>query len=299
MFAFVPVVGSGGGTLSTLFGSNECHEIFKPRANSKIPLRKVCMVSSSSSPSTSSSTSSASSKDPSSPAFQRITSNVEKLYDTYPFPPDPLIDEAPIGYNWRWHYPSAFSFVTHRMPESQTIRILDAGCGTGCGTEYLVHLNPEAQVVGVDLSSAALDVAKERITRSCGPEALKRLKLIHGSLFDIDELLKDEDGFDMINCVGVIHHTPDPQKALNLLASKLKPGGILHIFVYALYGRWEIMLMQKALRLLQNGQTDYKRGVELGRRLFKTLPENNRLRVREETRWAQENQRDSTFADVS
>jgi len=287
MFGFIPA--AGGLSISTKQDAFKSYCTTKQPAFRSSNASKIVMVSQAQS-------STPTSKDP---KFKEITSNVERLYDTYPFPPDPLIDEAPIGYNWRWHYPSAYSFVTNRMPSTtDKVRILDAGCGTGCGTEYLVHLNPNAEVVGIDLSSGALEVAKERIGRSCGEEGLKRVKLIHGSLFDIDELLKGEDLFDHINCVGVIHHTPDPQKALNLLASKLKPGGILHIFVYALYGRWEIMLMQKALRLLQRGKVDYKRGVELGRKLFKTLPPNNRLRVREETRWSQENQRDSTFADM-
>jgi len=236
--------------------------------------------------------------------FNEVTSKVEKLYDAYPFPPDPLIDEAPIGYNWRWHFPSAYAFCTGRIPSNETIeslRILDAGCGTGCGTEYLVHLNPTAHVTALDLSASAIEVAKERIERSCGKEALKRVQFEHRSLFDVDKL---EGEFDLINCVGVIHHTPDPLRAFRALASKLKPGGIVHIFVYALYGRWEIMLMQNALRLLQNQQKkqgieqDFTKGVELGRRVFSALPDGNRLKEREKSRWAQENQRDSTFADM-
>jgi len=232
--------------------------------------------------------------------FAKTTEKVEKLYDTYPFPPDPLIDEAPIGYNWRWHYPSSYAFCTGRAPEDSDapLRILDAGCGTGCGTEYLVHLNPNAHVTALDLSSSALDVARERIGRSCGEEGLKRVTFEHRSLFDVHEL---PGQFDQINCVGVIHHTPDPLRALRALADKLAPGGICHIFVYALYGRWEIMLMQRALKLMQHvdkSTGDFTRGVELARRVFKALPDGNRLKEREKSRWAQENQRDSTFADM-
>lgn len=180
-----------------------------------------------------------------------ITKTVEKLYDSYPFPPDPLIDEEPIGYNWRWHYPTAFSFCANAAPPTAKIRILDAGCGTGCGTEYLVHLNPEAEVVGIDLSSEAIKVAEERLLRSVGKDNASRATFIQKSIFDVAEL----DGkFDHINCVGVIHHTPDPLRALKALADKLNPGGILHIFVYALHGRWEIQLMQRALAILQKGK---------------------------------------------
>lgn len=43
---------------------------------------------------------------------------------------------------------------------------------------------------------------------------------------------------------------------------------------------------------------DFVKGVELGRSIFSSLPEGNRLRTREKERWAQENQRDATFADM-
>eukprot|EP00180_Rhodochaete_pulchella_P000740 Plantae.Rhodophyta-Rhodochaete_pulchella.ctg15681.p1 GENE.Plantae.Rhodophyta-Rhodochaete_pulchella.ctg15681~~Plantae.Rhodophyta-Rhodochaete_pulchella.ctg15681.p1 ORF type:complete len:468 (-),score=65.43 Plantae.Rhodophyta-Rhodochaete_pulchella.ctg15681:494-1843(-) len=229
------------------------------------------------------------------------TQFVEKLYDAYPFPPDPMIDEPPIGYNWRWHFPSAYAFCTGAAPTDEQLKdlaILDAGCGTGCGTEYLVYLNPTASVTGVDLSSAALDVARERVSRSLPADALSRVNFEHMSLFDLDEKLPEGQMFDLINCVGVIHHTPDPLRATKELTKRLKPGGILHIFVYALHGRWEIQLMQKAIALMQRGRKDYTDGVRIGRALFSTLPEDNRLRKREESRWAQENQRDATFADM-
>lgn len=226
----------------------------------------------------------------------KISSTVERLYDTYPFPPETLLDEAPLGYNWRWHYPSAFAFCTGRLPLplSRPLRILDAGCGTGESTSYLVHLNDGAEVTAIDLSSGALDVAKERLQRSL-PDHVSRCNFVHKSIFDVAEL----DGtFDHINCVGVVHHTPDPLRAIRALAEKLKPGGILHIFVYAVNGRWEISLMQQALRILQNGSTNFEEGVQLGRQVFAALPDGNRLKVREEQRWAQENAKDATFADM-
>ncbi|KAI0559194.1 Methyltransferase [Gracilaria domingensis] len=225
-----------------------------------------------------------------------ISSTVERLYDTYPFPPETLLDEAPIGYNWRWHYPSAYAFCTARLPQvlDRPLRILDAGCGTGESTSYLVHLNDGAHVTAIDLSNGALDVARERMERSL-PDKMHRCQFIHKSIFDVADL----DGqFDHINCVGVIHHTPDPEKALRALAKKLKPGGIMHIFVYAAHGRWEISLMQKALRILQEGKQDFENGVRLGRQVFAALPDGNRLKVRENERWAQENKKDATFADM-
>lgn len=223
---------------------------------------------------------------------QDISSAVQRLYDTYPFPPEPLLDSPPPGYNWRWNWLAAYHFCTHQTPQKQDVRILDAGCGTGVGTEYLVHLNPAAQVVGIDLSSGALEVARERCRRS----GANRVEFHHKSLYDAQELPGE---FDLINCVGVLHHLPDPIRGIQSLAAKLAPGGLMHIFVYAELGRWEIQLMQKAIALLQGERRgDYRDGVQVGRQIFAALPENNRLVKREKERWSLENQRDECFADM-
>lgn len=223
---------------------------------------------------------------------QAISAAVAKLYDTYPFPPEPLLDEPPPGYNWRWNWLAAYAFCTGRKPARQDIRILDAGCGSGVGTEYLVHLNPQAQVVGIDLSAGTLAVATERCRRS-GAERVEFRQL---SLFDADQLPGE---FELINCVGVLHHTADPIRGIQALAKKLAPGGIMHIFVYGELGRWEVKLMQQAIALLQaDKRGDYRDGVQVGRQIFGALPENNRLVRREKERWSIENNRDECFADM-
>lgn len=223
---------------------------------------------------------------------QAISTAVAKLYDTYPFPPEPLLDEPPPGYNWRWNWLTAYNFCIGRKPAQENVRILDAGCGTGVGTEYLVHLNPNAKVVGIDLSAGALAVAKER----CQKSGANQVEFHHLSLFDVEQLPGE---FDLINCVGVLHHTPDPIRGIQALAKKLVPGGLLHVFVYGELGRWEINLMQEAIALLQaDKRGDYVDGVAVGRQLFANLPVDNRLRKREEERWSWENQQDGYFADM-
>ncbi|HBB31713.1 MAG TPA: SAM-dependent methyltransferase [Cyanobacteria bacterium UBA8803] len=223
---------------------------------------------------------------------QKTIAAVEQLYNTYPFPPEPLLDEPPPGYNWRWNWIAAYSFCTGQKPQKQDVRILDAGCGTGVGTEYLVHLNPEASVVGIDLSEGALAVARERCCRS----RAQGVEFHHLSLYEVGQI---EGEFDLINCVGVLHHLPDPIGGIQALTQKLAPGGLMHVFVYAELGRWEIQLMQKAIALLQGEEKgNYQDGVKVGRQLFEVLPENNRIVKRERERWSLENQRDANFADM-
>jgi SAM-dependent methyltransferase len=223
---------------------------------------------------------------------QTVSAAVAKLYNTYPFPPEALLDEPPPGYNWRWNWLAAHNFCTGQKPQKQDIRILDAGCGTGVGTEYLVHLNPQASVVGIDLSTGALAVAKERCQRS----GANRVEFHHLSLFDVEQLPGE---FDLINCVGVLHHTSDPIRGIQALAKKLAPGGLMHIFVYGELGRWEIQLMQKAIALIQGDKKgDYRNGVQVGRQIFASLPENNRIVKYDKQRWSLENNKDEYFADM-
>jgi SAM-dependent methyltransferase len=223
---------------------------------------------------------------------QTVSTAVAKLYDTYPFPPEPILDEPPPGYNWRWNWLAAYNFCTGRKPVKQNIRILDAGCGSGVGTEYLVHLNPQAQVVGIDLSAGTLEVAKKR----CQSSGADRVEFHHLSLYDVAQLPGE---FDLINCVGVLHHLPDPVRGLQALATKLAPGGLMHIFVYGELGRWEIQLMQKAIALVQGDKKgDYRDGVQVGRQIFAVLPENNRIVKREKQLWSLENHKDECFADM-
>jgi SAM-dependent methyltransferase len=221
-----------------------------------------------------------------------VTQAVQQLYNTYPFPPDPILDEVPPGYNWRWHWQAAYNFCLGQMPARSDVRILDAGCGTGVSTEYLVHLNPGAQVTAIDISPGALAVARERCTRS---KALG-VEFHQMSLFDVGQLPGE---FDLINSVGVLHHTADPNRGIQALAKKLAPGGLLHIFVYGEVGRWEITMMQKAIGLLQGEKKgDYRDGVRVGREIFANLPENNRIAQREASRWSLENFKDECFADM-
>ena len=218
---------------------------------------------------------------------------VSAFYDRFPFPGDPLQDGPPPGYNWRWCYRSVLASVHGVIPSGQEQpRILDAGCGTGVSTDYLCHLNPGADVVGVDISDGALAVARERLERSGARQEVRSLRQQQRSLLD----LGDEAPFDYINSVGVLHHLREPEAGLSSLAGLLASEGLLHLFLYADAGRWEIHRTQKALTLLQAGTG--QDGLRLGRNLFETLPESNRLRCHHERRWAVDCAPDANFADM-
>jgi SAM-dependent methyltransferase len=100
-------------------------------------------------------------------------------------------------------------------------RILDAGCGNGRVTALLQRYAPEgSEIVGVDLHAA---VACENLA------ALPNVSVREGNLLgDLSELGQ----FDFIYCQEVLHHTGDPQSALENLTSLLSPGGEMAIYVY-------------------------------------------------------------------
>ena len=214
----------------------------------------------------------------------------ECLLRPLPLPRRPSPEWPPPGYNWRWCHATAYSHCSGSLPPwSGPLRILDAGCGTGVSSDYLAHLNPGAEILAVDISAGALEVARERLQRS---GALAQVRLEQRSLLD----LEGEGPFQHINSVGVLHHLQDPLAGLKALAPLLAPGGILHLFLYADGGRWEIHRLQHSLALLGAG-TDGE-GLRLGRQLLAELPEQNRLRQRHDQRWALDTVADANFADM-
>ena len=221
---------------------------------------------------------------------------VSAFYDRFPYPGDPIQDGPPPGYNWRWCVDSARAAARGYLPAPaagpRRWRILDAGCGTGVSTDYLCHLNPGSQVLAVDISGGALELARERTRRSGAAAQVEELRIEQRSLLD----LEPDGRFDYINSVGVLHHLDQPEAGLRALAAQLAPEGVLHLFLYADAGRWEIHRSQRALSLLQVGTGEL--GLKLGRQLFNELPADNRLRRHHEQRWALDTRADSNFADM-
>ena len=221
---------------------------------------------------------------------------VSAFYDRFPYPGDPLQDGPPPGYNWRWNLRSVdqavFGVSKPPLSSAPPLRILDAGCGTGVTTDYLCHLNPGADVLAVDISPGALEVARERLQRSEAATVVSSLRQEQRSLLD----LQGEGPFDYINSVGVLHHLDDPSAGLKALGDLLAPTGLIHLFLYADAGRWEIHRVQRSLTQLSVGTGS--EGLALGRQLFEDLPADNRLRRHHEQRWSVDCAADANFADM-
>jgi SAM-dependent methyltransferase len=101
-------------------------------------------------------------------------------------------------------------------------RVLDAGCGSG---RTMVDLRRYGQVVGIELSEDAAEIARER---DCGQVVIGR----------VEQLPWESDSFDLITCLDVIEHTPDDGAALRELLRVCKPGGWALLTVPAYPSLW-------------------------------------------------------------
>jgi SAM-dependent methyltransferase len=100
-------------------------------------------------------------------------------------------------------------------------RTLNAGCGVA-HSEYLFNFNEDTERHCIDMS-----LSVETAYRNT-----KKIKNVIVSQASIFELPYRDEAFDVIYSVGVLHHTPDPKEALLSLARKLKPGGLIGIYIY-------------------------------------------------------------------
>jgi 2-polyprenyl-6-hydroxyphenyl methylase/3-demethylubiquinone-9 3-methyltransferase len=132
-------------------------------------------------------------------------------------------------------------------------QVLDIGCGGGILAEAMAHRN--AHVTGIDMGEAPLSVAKLHLLES---------KLdINYQQASAEKFAEDHAGkFDIVTCLEMLEHVPQPESVLKACYSLLKPGG--HLFVSTINRNpksylFAIIGAEYILRMLPKGTHDYEK----------------------------------------
>ncbi|MEM9770621.1 MAG: methyltransferase domain-containing protein, partial [Cyanobacteria bacterium P01_D01_bin.73] len=216
------------------------------------------------------------------PEERERLAKIRAQFDRAPYPRQPL-EAKPTSLRLYNHcLVTAYHRRYQKIVETEGKRILDVGCGSGFGTLTLALANPGTTLVGVDLSPASLDLARERMEHygfgdRCRFEVLK--------LEELEQLLPEK--FDYINCDELLYLQPDPSVGLAAMKTVLANEGIIRTNLHSELQRNYFFRAQKLAHLM--GLMDENPGemeVEVFRELFESLGNSTVLKQRT---WRPEN----------
>ena len=142
------------------------------------------------------------------------------------------------------------------MMAQQTLsgqKIIDIGCGGGILTEAMAKIG--AQVTGIDKSEALIEVARKHATEN-------QLSIEY-SLTDAESFAKKHcQSFDVVCCMELLEHVPDPNSLIQACSDLAKPGASIFFSTINRNPRAYLLAILGAeyfLKLLPRGTHDYKK----------------------------------------
>ena len=151
--------------------------------------------------------------------------------------------------------PLRVNYINDLFPLNEK-NILDVGCGGGILAESMARLG--GNVTGIDQSEIAIKIAKLHAKEN-------NLNIDYKLLNIEDFLKKNSKKFDVITCLEMIEHVPDPASIITSCAKKLKKNGRLYVstinrnlkaFLFAIVGAEYI------LNLLPKGTHHYDKFIK-------------------------------------
>ncbi len=146
--------------------------------------------------------------------------------------------------------PLRLRFITQAVAVADR-RVVDIGCGGGLLTESLAQLG--SRVTGIDLSEPLIELARSH--------AAERGLPVDYRLESADQLAHEQpESFDIVTCMEVLEHIPEPEVAVAACSRLLKPGG--HAFFSTINRTLKSLLMvivgaEYFLGLLPRGSHTY------------------------------------------
>ncbi|HCH70024.1 MAG TPA: bifunctional 3-demethylubiquinol 3-O-methyltransferase/2-polyprenyl-6-hydroxyphenol methylase [Colwellia sp.] len=146
--------------------------------------------------------------------------------------------------------------IAEQKQELFSKSVIDVGCGGGILTESLAKLG--ATVTGIDMGTEPLNVAKLH--------ALESSLIINYEKITAEEKAQQcNEKFDMVTCMEMLEHVPDPASVINACAKLVKPGGLVFfstlnktIKSYLL----AILAAEKILKLVPDGTHDHDKFIK-------------------------------------
>jgi 2-polyprenyl-6-hydroxyphenyl methylase / 3-demethylubiquinone-9 3-methyltransferase len=148
--------------------------------------------------------------------------------------------------------PLRTQFIAARAPLAQR-RVLDVGCGGGLLAEALAVLG--AEVTAIDLAPGMIEVAQLHAAQS----ALR----IDYRVAAAEELARAmPQGFDVVTCMEMLEHVPEPAAMMATLAALVRPGGAVFVSTVNRNLRSFLLAIVAAeylLNLIPRGTHEYER----------------------------------------
>ncbi len=145
------------------------------------------------------------------------------------------------------------NFINSHVGDIFGLNVIDVGCGGGILTESLAQLG--ATVTGIDMGEEPLNVARLH--------ALETGIKVHYEKITAEAKAQDSAAqFDVVTCMEMLEHVPDPESIIKACAAMVKPGG--YVFFSTLNKThksyiFAILAAEKFLKLVPEGTHDWQK----------------------------------------